>query len=141
MIANTVNIAIAFNECNMKYFDGKLPIPIFDLLHSFRTCGYFHCNYKQGWFSRDLYNFCISITDYYDFTPEQFTDIMVHEMIHYYLAYFGIDQRCRHGKKFMAMADELNKKHHLHISKNIDISQYKRRKGTPNISYWLAQII
>lgn len=140
MVANLINIAIAFDECNMKYFNGKLPIPIFDLLHSFRTCGYFHCDYEQGWFSKKLYNFCISITDYYEFTPKQFENIMVHEMIHYYLAYFGLDKSCSHGREFKKMAKRLNLRYNLNITKNLDISEYKRRKSTPTISYWLAQI-
>ena len=112
---------------------------MFDLLHSFRTCGYFHCDYEQGWFSRTLYNFRISMTDYYDFTPKQFEDILVHEMIHYYLAYFGIDKSLSHGREFKKMAKRLNQTYGLNITKTLDISQYKRREGTPTISYWLAQ--
>jgi hypothetical protein len=140
MVADQQNMLLTFDECNMKYFEGKLLFPQFELLHSYRTFGYFHCDYKQGWFSKELYNFKISITDYYDFTPKQFVDIMVHEMIHYYLAYFGIDKRCRHGKEFMKMAERLNSTYHLNITKNLDISQYKRNKGLLWL-YKLAQII
>lgn len=139
MVANFSNMLDAFCLYNEKYFDGKLPIPMFDLLHSFRTCGYFNCDYKQGWFSRTLYNFRISMTDYYDFTPKQFEDILVHEMIHYYLAYFGIDKSLSHGREFKKMAKRLNQAYGLNITKTLDISQYKRREGTPTISYWLAQ--
>ena len=139
MVANIQNIQLAFNKCNEKYFEGKLPIPMFDLLHSFRTCGYCQCDYEQGWFSRTLYNFRISMTDYYDFTPIQFEDILVHEMIHYYLAYFGIDKSCSHGREFKKMAERLNGQYGLNIVTEVDISQYKRREGTPTISYWLAQ--
>lgn len=141
MVANHDNMLLTFDTCNMKYFDGRLPVPTFDLLHSFRTCGYFHCDYEQGWFSRKLYNFSISMTDYYDFTPKQFENIMVHEMIHYYLAYFGIDRRCKHGKKFKEMADCLNRTYGLNVTPYLDLSEYKRRKGTPTILYWLSQII
>lgn len=139
MVANIQNLQLAFNQCNMKYFEGKLPIPMFDLLHSFRTCGYFNCDYEQGWFSRTLYNFRISMTDYYDFTPKQFEDILVHEMIHYYLAYFGIDKDLSHGREFKKMAKRLNQTYGLNVTKTLDMSQYKRREGTPKISYWLAQ--
>lgn len=139
MVANIQNLQLAFNQCNMKYFEEKLPIPMFDLLHSYRTCGYFNCDYEQGWFSRTLYNFRISMTDYYDFTPRQFEDILVHEMIHYYLAYFGIDKSLSHGREFKKMAKRLNQTYGLNITKTLDISQYKRREGTPTISYWLAQ--
>ena len=139
MVANIQNIQLAFNKCNEKYFEGKLPIPMFDLLHSFRTCGYCQCDYEQGWFSRTLYNFRISMTDYYDFTPKQFEDILVHEMIHYYLAYFGIDKSCSHGREFKKMTERLNGQYGLNIVTEVDLSQYKRREGTPTISYWLAQ--
>ena len=46
MNSNLENIAISFEKGNMAYFDEKLPIPMFDLLHSFRTYGYFHSDYK-----------------------------------------------------------------------------------------------
>ena len=140
MVANQTNMLMTFDTCNMEYFEGKLLFPQFELLHSYRTCGYFQYT-KGGWFDKTLYDPTISITDYFDFTEKQFRDIMVHEMIHYYLAYFGIDRRCSHGKKFKEMAERLNKTYHLNITKRLDISQYKRRKGTPLLSYWLAQII
>ncbi len=140
MVANQTNMQLIFDECNMKYFEGKLLFPQFDLLHSFRTCGYFQ--YTQGgWFDKTVYNPVISITDYYDFTEKQFVDIMVHEMIHYYMAYFGLDKRLRHGKKFKEMAERLNKEYGLHIATVLDIFQYKRRMGTPSLSYWFAKLI
>ena len=140
MVANLANIAEAFDEYNKTYFEGKLPVPMFDLLHSFRTCGYFQYN-KGGWFDKTLYDPTISMTDYYDFTEKQFKDIMVHEMIHYYLAYFGIDRRCKHGKKFKQMSECMNRTYGLNITPYLDLSKYRRRKGTPTISYWLSQII
>ena len=141
MVANHENMFLTFDKCNMKYFEGKLPFPMFDLLHSFRTCGYFHCDYEQVWFSKKLYNFCISITDYYDFTQKQFEDIFVHEMIHYYLAYFGLDKSCSHGREFKKMAKRLNQTYGLNITKTLDISQYKRREGTSRFIYWLVKNI
>ena len=140
MVANYDNMLLTFDTCNMEYFEGKLLFPQFELLHSYRTCGYFQYT-KGGWFDKTLYDPTISMTDYYDFTEKQFRDIMVHEMIHYYLAYLGIDRRCSHGKKFKEMAERLNKTYHLNITKRLNISQYKRRKGTPLLSYWLANII
>lgn len=43
MVANLLNMRLTFVECNVNFFNGKLPVPMFDLLHSFRTCGYFRC--------------------------------------------------------------------------------------------------
>ena len=97
MVANMVNMAEAFDRYNRTYFEGRLPIPMLNLLHSFRTCGYFQYT-KGGWFDRTLYDPIIFMTDYYDFTEKQFKDILCHEMIHYYLAYIGEDRDCNHGK-------------------------------------------
>ena len=138
MVANLVNIADAFDKCNKAYFEGKLPIPQFDLLHSYLLCGYFEYT-KGGWFDKTLYDPTISITDYYDFTEKQFQDILCHELIHYYLAYFGIDRGCHHGKEFKKMANRLNRKYGLNITKEIDTSTFKRRKGAPRFTYWLTQ--
>ena len=55
-------------------------------------------------------------------------DIMCHEMIHYYLAYTGVDRNCHHGKEFKKMADQLNLNYGLHITKRLDVSKYKKRK-------------
>lgn len=138
MVANHDKMLLTFDECNMKYFEGKLLFPQFALLHSFRTCGYFQYT-KGGWLDKTLYDPTISMTDYYDFTEKQFRDIMCHEMIHYYLAYFGIDRSCKHGKKFNEMAARLNASFGLHITPTVDLSEYKRRKGTPSISYWFVK--
>lgn len=138
MVAKLVNLAETFNKCNNTYFEGKLPVPQFDLLHSFRTCGYFQY-VKGSWLEKTLYDPTIFMTDYYDFTEKQFKDIMCHEMIHYYLAYVGEDRDCHHGKKFKKMAENLNRKYGLNVTPYLDLSQYKRRSGTPSLSYWFVQ--
>ena len=138
MVANHDNMLLTFDTCNMEYFEGKLLFPQFELLHSFRTCGYFKYM-KGGWFDKTIYDPVIMMTDYYDFTEKQFVDIMVHEMIHYYLAYTGEDRRCRHGKEFKKIADNLNRKYGLRVIPYLDLSQYKRRSRTPSLSYWFVK--
>ena len=133
MVANHDNMLDTFNLCNMEYFEGKLLFPQFALLHSFRTCGYFQYT-KGGWLDKTLYDPTISMTDYYDFTEKQFRDIMCHEMIHYYLAYFGIDRNCKHGNKFKEMAEQLNVKYGLNITPTLDIPQYKPAESTTSDS-------
>ena len=128
MVADFVNMPQVFEECNSKYFGGELPLPDFDLLRSSSTCGYFHYN-TGGWFDRNVYDPVISMTDYYDFTESQFTDIMCHEMIHYYLALNGEDRKCRHGRAFQQMADELNMNYGLNITKRLDLSQYRKNRN------------
>lgn len=128
MIPDFDNMPMVFEECNAKYFHGELPMPDFDMLRSSNTCGYFYYT-KGGWFDHNIYNPVISMTDYYDFTDSQYVDIMCHEMVHYYLAFNGVDRKCRHGKAFKQMADELNLNYGLHITKRLDTSQYKKNRN------------
>ena len=138
MVADFNNMVNLFHKCNMNYFGGELTLPRFELLHSFCICGRFE--YSLGWFRNKIKDPLIKITDYYDFTLEQYVDIMVHEMIHYYLVYTGLDKKCTHGKQFQMMARKLNRKYKLHVTPTLDITHYSRRKGTPLISYLWSRI-
>ena len=76
----------------------------------------------------------ILMSDYFDFDEETFRNIMVHEMIHYYL-YLNNPRDCSvfrrflrflgfkssdHGPEFMAMAQKLNEQYRLNITKTYD---------------------
>lgn len=138
MIASVENMKETFLMCNAKYFEGKLPKPKFELMHSFKLCALFY--YNSDWFGgRKFYGPIIRFTDYYEFTESVFVDLMCHEMIHYYLAYNGIDRKCRHGKEFMQMANGLNKKYKLHIRTEYDMLNLKRSKNAPLLGYWLSK--
>jgi hypothetical protein len=136
MVANYANMLDTFNQCNMEFFEGKLLFPQFDLLHSYRTCGYFQYT-TGGWFDKTVYDPIIFMTDYYDFTERQFTDIMVHEMIHYYLAWNRVKTKKYHGKEFMEIAHDLNEKYGLNVTKTLDASSFKRTEQAPKTKgFW-----
>ena len=74
-----------FWECNRRYFDHQLRTPKFGLMHSYLTLGkfaYFWGEKKKPVKKRYM---AILMSDYFDFDEETFRNIMVHEMIHYYL--------------------------------------------------------
>jgi len=139
MVADADNMRATFIKCNNAYFEGKLPLPNFGLVHRYDTCAYFHYNYDR-WFGCKFYDPIIQFTDYYDFTEKMFVDLMCHEMIHYYLAYYGIDRKVKHGKEFNEMADCLNKKYRLHITEDYDKSTLKRSADAPLLKYWLSNL-
>lgn len=140
MIVNLDNISLFFYQCNYMYFNNELPVPNFGILHSYITCGYFSFR-KIGFFNKNVYNPTILITDYYDFTMDQMKELMCHEMIHYYLAYTGKDRNCRHGKEFKKMAEMFKLNYKINITIHVDLSQYKRRDGTPLLKYWWTKLI
>ncbi len=119
-----------FDECNLKYFNHSLPRPKYGLMQKKHVLGRFECNMDKGK-KHPIKWQKISFSECYDYTEEEFRNLMVHEMIHYYLAWNGIDTKCSHGKDFIKMAEEMNTKYGLNITKNIDSSTYHRNEKEP----------
>jgi hypothetical protein len=129
-------VRCAFHHFNREYFDDSLPMPDIELMHSFKYFGRFTSDIEDD----TTVNPLIRISDQYEYTESQLRDILVHEMIHYYLAYNGIDVDGTHGKEFQKLAKKFNKQYKMHISEIIDMSKYTRREGTSWIKYSLAKL-
>jgi len=133
MKINGLWILTAFVEYNYLYFNNELPTPEFGIMHGCRTLGYFSVQRDAPIGLTEK----IEISDFYDYTEEEFRDVLVHEMVHYYLYYTGEDTRIRHGKAFKRMATWLNNEYDLNITKYIDISHMKACDDAP----WLSRIL
>jgi hypothetical protein len=137
MIPNYRMMIGLFYEYNNKYFGGSLPDPKLKIRHSYRILGYFSCSVN---YDGTIFNECIELSDNYDYTEKQLRDILVHEMIHYYLAYFGIDVKCKHGNEFMKKASELNSMYGMNITPAINLSGYNIRKGKSKLMFALSTL-
>ena len=135
-IYGVAHLRCAFRDYNKRYFDGVLPEPDFEITDSFKFFGYFHSNI----YNNTTVDPVIQISGNWEYTENQFRDILVHEMIHYYLAYTGKDIVGSHGAEFQRMSRVLNLNHGLHITPTIDYDGYTRRKGTSLLKYWLARL-
>lgn len=122
----------AFHVYNMDYFDSCLDDPQFKIIHSKNTLGKFsyYVNYDGG-----IEDPIIEISDAYLYTENQLRDVLVHEMVHYYLAYTGQDLRVTHGRAFKNLAAKLNKQYSCNIQKRIDTTEYIRNKKAKR-SFW-----
>ena len=127
-----------FREYNKEFFNDELPLPKFGLLKSYITCGYFSCKKIIG--KRKLRGQRLDISAYYDWDEDDLKNVIVHEMIHYYLAHKHIDVELTHGDAFMEMANELNRKYNLRISKKVDCYNFKKTKNAPKLSWFLVQM-
>ena len=136
MVISEPQLRCAFRDYNDIYFNSILPMPRFEVIHSFRYFGYF----ESDIYNNTTLNPVIRISDQYKYTESQFRDILVHEMIHYYLAYIGKDIKARHGKEFNRYAEMLNRDYKLNITKRINMDEYIRREGTSWLRYTLAKI-
>ena len=112
MVVSPHNIIAGFFIYNKDYFNGTLAIPKVKVNNSYKHIGRFYYSYNRE--SRTMEP-TIEMSRCYDFTDDQFQDILVHEMIHYYLAYYGIDRKVKHGQDFLNMANFLNQNYGLNI--------------------------
>ena len=79
-----------------------------------------------------LDHFTIKVTKYYDLPEREYQNVLLHEMIHYYIAYQRIKDTSAHGQVFRAMMNELNSRHGWNIKVRVDTRQWAandQRKG------------
>lgn len=130
MIANWDTMPQMFNECNKKYFNGSLPSPKYGLMNKLNVLARFEYNKnKKG--KNPIKWQEIKFSDCYDFPENSFRDLMVHELIHYYIAWNGIKDNKEHGKEFMRIANELNTKYNLNVTQKVDASSFPRTEKAP----------
>ena len=73
------------------------------------------------------------MSDCFDYPEKDFIETMVHEMIHYYIAWNRIKVIRSHGRVFMRMANEMKEKYGLNVTKKIDASSFKLTEKAPKI--------
>ena len=130
-------IRCLFRQFNQDYFGNLLPMPYIKIRPSVNTLGDFSYMQNEMFGTTET----LEISDFYEYTSNQLRDIVVHEMIHYYLYYIGEDVRLKHGKSFMRMARQLNQSYGLHVTPTIDLTRMKPRPDAPYLKRLLFKII
>ena len=114
-----------FAVFNNDYFGGKLPLPDLALSKSKTRLGSMSCKHVTRFGRTKVYDFAIRISNYYDMTEGQFQNVLLHEMIHYSIAYTGTKDTSPHGVVFRGMADAMNRKYGWDINVMISIRNVK----------------
>lgn len=112
-----------FQHCNATYFDGALPMPTLKLSRARTRLGQMSCKRtarmpRAPWSAKKprFYDFAIAISTYYQLTDEELEDVMIHEMIHYSIAYSGLTDTSAHGTLFRGMMDNINRRFGRHVT-------------------------
>lgn len=105
-IKNKEDVKVLFKKYNMLYFENKLRTPKFSTFIGKTALGEFFYNDNTK-----LY--VISIARNVDWTEEGLRNVMVHEMIHYYLKIKY--NKTGHGSAFKKIMNEMNEKYGLNI--------------------------
>lgn len=119
-----------FDTFNRQYFNGELPLPRLALGSSRTRLGSMSCRRRHtltGWKFSD---FAIRLSTYYDCTEREMQTVLLHEMIHYYIAWKGIRDDAPHGSVFRSIMNRLNTRHGWDIS--VSASMRGRKTAAPH---------
>lgn len=122
-----------FDEFDELIFDGRLPrIPIY-MSNAKGFLGKLVYRSKRTLFGGVKFSdFHMRISQRYDLSLQDFEDTIIHEMIHYYIAYKGIKDTSSHGNVFRKMMADINSRFNRHISishRNVDGQLRDTRAG------------
>lgn len=103
-----------FNRFNKDYFNGELPFPRFRIGHSRTRLGWLksevkgfdHHHSKDK--SEDNRVFTICLSNYWEGDESFFQNTLLHEMIHFYIAYHQYKDDKPHGMLFRSQMERLN---------------------------------
>lgn len=107
-----------FHAFNHSYFEDILPLPRLQVSSSRTQLGSMSCKRKLTWRGITTCDYVIRISNYYVQTERQYQNVLLHEMIHYYISYKGICDTSPHGKVFCQIMHKLNQTYgwEIHVS-------------------------
>ncbi|NPD91845.1 SprT-like domain-containing protein [Xylanibacter muris] len=99
-----------FNRFNAMYFDGCLPVPVLKIGKARSALGTFSCRRKKTWLlgGTRLCDCVIRLSSAYRMTEKDYQNVLLHEMIHYYIAYKRIKDTSPHGEVFRKEMERIN---------------------------------
>ena len=114
-----------FDCFNLLIWNGALPrIPLVIVrARSFlgKCC---YCCTRTLFSKGQARDFSIRLSGLYDLDEQTLQDVIIHEMIHYYMAWSGIKDTSAHGEQFRSIMREINSRY----GRNVSI-RYKKAPG------------
>jgi len=108
-----------FRVLNVQYFGSELPEPQLMVSDAKTQLGQFSCRRMRKGFFGGYQNtgFKIKVSEYYEQTADEVDDTLLHEMIHYLIAYRQLRDASAHGPLFRREMARLNRMgRHITIS-------------------------
>ena len=117
MRATQAYIEEKFDEFNRQMFGGSLPrIPV-ELSDAKTYLGLCVCTKCRKPFGKtELSDFRLRINKRVDLPERELEDIIIHEMIHYYIGFNKLDDASAHGPLFRRIMNTINRKYGRHIA-------------------------
>lgn len=129
-----------FDTFNRMCFDGALPrIPI-KLSRARTFVGRLIYRPVRDWRGRVVRreDFVLRISTYFDLPEAEIEDTLIHEMIHYWVAWKGIKDTSSHGKEFRRIMKEINALHGRHLTISHKSTPEEQDRDTRVRDHWFC---
>lgn len=106
-----------FQQFNIQIFGGRLPEVPISLCNVSSFVGQYRSKIRvlpDG--RREPYDHLLRFSTAFDLSERELDDTIIHEMIHYFIAYNGLQDRTTHGPLFKALMNSVNETHGRDIS-------------------------
>ncbi len=129
-----------FHDFNIRYFQEKLPEPRLLVSRSRTQLGQFSCRrLRKGLFrGYTTTGYTIKVSEYYDMEERDYQQTLLHEMIHYYIAFVGAKDTSPHGRLFRELAERLNNAGGWHITVSSRTDHLRARNQKSSAQYLLV---
>ena len=111
-----------FKRFNIEYFKNSLPIPKIEINHLKTHLGEFQACKRLDIFANPIAADVIRISEYFEREEKMVQETLIHEMIHYYISYNGIEDTGDHGKEWKRLAAEINTKGGWSITRTTSVA-------------------
>lgn len=108
MQIDTATMARWFDEFNRLYFSDRLPVPRFATGRSRHALGTMVTKTDRRLLAITRKSYTIRLSNYYDMPEKEFQNVLLHEMIHLYIAAEGLKDTSSHGRLFRREMQRIN---------------------------------
>ena len=138
MQVTTELIKKKFIKFNNLMFQGKLPLLPIQLTTSRSYLGRLRMKKQRTLIGRSAcYEYVLQINTKFELSDEKLEDVIIHEMIHYYIHYFKIHDTSVHGKVFKHIMNEIN----THFGRHITVSNSEKLELNEDRSHFAVNYV
>lgn len=105
-----------FDRFNLDIFRGELPRPLMHISSARSFMGQFKTERKRLLPGKQQETYHLTLSDRYDLDAAVLEDIVIHEMIHFFIHFRKIKDDSSHGPQFRKMMNDVNRTFGRHIT-------------------------
>lgn len=125
----------AFNRFNASIFGSQLPEPRFTMTKARTFHGKMVYRWKSVFGRRKCFDFEMRLSLLFNLPEEEWEDVVIHEMIHYYIAFKGLKDSSSHGPLFREFMVKINRAHGRHITVSARTAEEQRENSQVRAQY------